>query len=281
MSERETQTQTQTQGNIKYKIVREHIEKFLSENGHTDPEHSASSRKIVDELTKTLGKRSSYFAHLNQAANTDPESPVQSAGRTKGYFYQKDKQQKKGGKTKSEFTLLEKHLYPLVEAWLQQGAGTGSEYKETQTVANARGNGPWGNPDIVAKKQTRFAGAVEIELVSCEVKRDIVAWEKFFFEAVSHKRFAHRSWYCVRIDARSSLPKRELMVQYAERYRVGIATIELSEKECERLVRLKDETLQDWAAEKIHVVHSAPFDPVPLSEVRQFCENSDLDAWIE
>jgi len=230
--------------------------------------------KTRTELTYKRGqtgeqvKRNTVWQYLNRSAVNDPTSPVRSSGTRSGYFLDRDSvtmdespqeatteiKPTEGKKTK----ISESDLYPLIVSWLE------TKGYSSKDVSTQKGGGPWGNPDILGALRTEIFGAVEIEVASCEVKLDEANWQRYIFEAISHKRFSHRSWYCIRTkSAESPLPKG--IEYYAERYNVGIVQIILSDDE---FVKVKTGELEasgfiDQVLERI----PARYDAVPLREI--------------
>lgn len=220
-------------------------------------------------------------SYLSKAANSDPTSRIRSGGPKGGYWVEpveeaapvekeQDVQPLSTGKGKA-VQFYEKDLYPLVELWMEQRGFTAKD------VSSVKSGGKWGNPDIIGAERTEVFGAIEIEMASCEVKLSSDSWEQVIFEAISHKRFANRSWYCYRTSLEASpLPKG--MEYYAERYRVGVVQIELTDDE---LLSLKNGSAQpiDYLENVIERV-PAIYDFVPLKEQRDLVDRTGLSMTL-
>jgi hypothetical protein len=258
---------------------------YLKSTGSNGPTNGKSNKQIVQaikdrieagELDISLGD-GSMLSYLSTAANQDPTSKIVSGGVGVGYWLEEDISsaveskpidEKKVSSGKGKSTVIrEKHLYPLMELWLNQ---KGYAAKDT---SNLKSGGRWGNPDIIGVERVDLFGAVEIDIASCEIKLGEEGWEQVIFEAISHKRFANRSWFCYRTPAEGwPLPKG--MEYYAERYRVGLVQIILSDQE---VIELKsgEKGPLDFIERVVERV-PALYDRVPLREQKDVVERSGI-----
>lgn len=259
------------------------VENYLKDAGIKAQEVSKSNKQIVDEIRKQIdaGRLNVDLAdgtilnYLSFAANNDPDSAIVSAGPRKGYWYEEpaqpserpiDEEQVAAG-SGPEITVAEKDLYPLVELWLQQ---KGFHSKD---LSSLKSGGPWGNPDIMGFERVEAFGAVQLELASCEIKVKEANWERDIFEAISHKRFSNRSWFCYRVESEEApLPKQ--MHYYAERYRVGVVQIVLDDEELISLKQKRSTPLE--FIERVVERVPALYDHVPLREQRDLIERSGI-----
>ena len=120
-------------------------------------------------------------------------------------------------------------------------------------------------------------GVTEIELASCEVKASSQNWEQFIFEAISHKRFCNRSWFCYRVSTEEPLPKS--MEYYAERYRVGIIQIVLSSEDIEALKN--NEANAENYLSSVQERQLAFYEHVALQEKKEMIERSHLELGVK
>ncbi|MDO8422389.1 MAG: hypothetical protein Q7S99_09530 [Parvibaculum sp.] len=270
---------------MSYKLVSEAIVAFLETKQATEVESAVPGKTIVDHLTNEMEtkkleidlKPNTIWVYLNKAAVNDPASPIRSSENRSGYFLDKasveeEKQQEttaeikpaEGKKTK----VAESDLYPLVVSWLE------TKGYASKDVSALKSGGPWGNPDVLGALRTEIFGAVEIEVASCEVKLNEDNWQRYIFEAISHKRFSHRSWYCIRTASeKSPLPKG--IEYYAERYKLGIVQIILSDDELAKLKADKADAANyiDKVVERI----PALYEHVPLREVADVLKRSGFE----
>jgi hypothetical protein len=271
--------------NPTYQTINRIAEENLKTRGHKSSEHPMGSRELVDAIQNDIRAqnldvnlaRSSIFNYISHAANKDESSAIFSGGAWGGYWVQEDAPAPEKPVEKAEIqashgaqkvSFSERDLYPLVNAWLQTKGFTAKD------VSTLKGGGKWGNPDIVGVKKVDLFGSTEIEVASCEVKLSEIGWEQFIFEAISHKRFSNRSWFVYRIsDAGRALPKS--IEYYAERYKVGVVQILLSDAELVELKQKKEaitEDLLDLVNERI----PAFYEHVPLQEKADLFERAKI-----
>ncbi len=266
-----------------YKALIEAVERYLNDEGSKSQATAKSNKEIVDEIKRQIASGvlavdltdGSILAYISEAANNDAESSIVSGGPRKGYWHeppappteQPIEQTEVKAATGAPVTILERDLYPLLELWLQKKGYTSKD------VSQLKKGGPWGNPDIIGAERVELFGAVQIELASCEIKVREANWERDIFEAISHKRFSNRSWFCYRIENEDApLPKG--IEYYAERYRVGIVQIVLTNEE---LISLKEKRQSplDFIDRVIERV-PALYDHVPLREQHDLIERSGI-----
>lgn len=261
------------------------VEDYLRSTGSIDRQKSKSNKQIINYVRgKILSKElaidmtdGSMLSYLSNAANQDDTNGIESGGPRAGYWLQSDAQVEVEAKPEDKAKITaakgksvvvrEKDLYPLLELWLNQ---KGYKAKDTSDL---KSGGRWGNPDIVGADRVEIFGAVEIDLASCEIKLAEDGWEQVIFEAISHKRFANRSWFCYRVDA-DDVPLAKGMDYYAERYRVGLVQIILSDAE---LLSLKSKTKEplDFIERVVERI-PALYDYVPLREQRELIERTGI-----
>jgi hypothetical protein len=221
------------------------------------------------------------LAYISDAANNDEDSGIVSGGQHAGYWYDESSkismeprlidEQHVVGSGGAALTISEKDLYPLTEFWLQTKGYTAKD------MSNLKSGGRWGNPDIIGVSRTELMGVVEVDLASCEVKMQDKDWEEVIFEAISHKRFSNRSWFCYRvIDRDTPLPKN--IEYYAERYRVGVVQIWLTDDELKEL-KLKSKEPLDFIERIIERV-PALYDHVPLKEKRELIDRTGITVTL-
>ena len=265
------------------------VRDYLTETGSNSPSTGKSNKQVVEALQARIadGKlaislgEGSMLSYLSRAANQDVSSGFVSGGVGIGYYLQAedfatapaanvDEKEIKSSKGKKE-TLREKDLYGLMELWLNQ---KGYAAKDT---SNLKKGGRWGNPDIIGVERVDLFGAVQIDVASCEIKLAEEGWEQVIFEAISHKRFSNRSWFCYRVVSEGSpLPKG--IEYYAERYKVGVVQIILSDSEIIELQKGTKAPLDfiDRVVERV----PALFDHVPLAEQKEVIERAGITLTV-
>lgn len=263
---------------------------FLRCTGALGPDNSKSNKEILSALKDKIKGGTlaldvtdgTMLAYLSWAANNDAGSTIVSGGPHGGYWLdpsarapmeEKETDEQEVRKPEGgEITIQERDLYPLVELWLEQKG-----YR-SKDMSNLKAGGRWGNPDIIGAHLVELFGATELELASCEIKLSIENWERVIFEAISHKRFSNRSWFCYRVSgADTPLPKG--MEYYAERYRVGVVQVVLSDED---LIALNTESkLPLDYIERVRERVPALYDPVPLREKRDLIDRTGITLTLK
>lgn len=264
-----------------YSSIIEAAEKFLREKKAFGPSNSQSSKAVIShvrEATDIGVTDGTILNYVSNAANNDDESNIISGGSHGGYWVDISHDQEPTlaepeienqtieSKKGAPVTVSEMVLYPLVELWLAKKGYTSKD------LSRLKSGGKWGNPDIIGVGRWEVFGEVELEFASCEVKISESNWEQVIFEAISHKRFSNRSWFCFRTNGKEILPAK--MEYYAERYRVGIVSIAITDDE---LLKLKDKLLDPIdLIDKVVEVIPALYDQVPLREKAELVQRTQV-----
>jgi hypothetical protein len=265
---------------MSYQQIVRTAEDYLTEVGgaKSGPDIAAHLEGLMNEGVIERHPKTVIFSYLSRAANQDENSRLLSGGPHGGYSLELTEEptdtgpeeihDNRGVSQSQTLNPIEKHLYPLITTWLQANGYI------SEDVSALKSGGQWGNPDILGVMRVEILGASEIELVSVEAKLSEVGWERFIFEAVSHKRFANRSWFCYRTSTPyPPLPKN--MAYYAERYKVGIIQIHLSDAELEQLAGSPSESAV--YLERIQERVRALYEAVPLQEKRAFLSRAKME----
>lgn len=137
---------------------------------------------------------------------------------------------------------LEKHLWPVVSDWLKL---VKQIERSSSQVANLKSGGIWSNPDVVGLNILEDLGFFDVEITTVEVKPTLNGWKYYFFEAVSHKRFAERVYFIYRDDGDFNAEQRLEILRYAEKYGVGVVEIQLPDGEFEKIQNWQKMTDQE------------------------------------
>jgi len=239
---------------------------------------------LYDELGLDLrvGK-TSFSAYLSNIVSS-AQSAIASAGRGPygGYYLSATvRELVEEAQVRTEaprvHTKVEEALYPTFRRWL---LGHGYSAKITAAM---RTLGKWSNPDITGIRVSEHLGRVDIEIATIEAKRDLTDWERVFFEAVSHRRFANRSYFAFPVPESGEGKLPEDMRYYSELYNVGVLTLIMTDEDYGKYREGNLQNLQPYDANDIIEVLSARFSPVPMSQQRRFCEAieiSDLQSLL-
>lgn len=205
-------------------------------------------------------------------ASQDPTSRISSRkGRGGGYFILSESavqlDEAAPAKSNKQERVLEKYLWPVVALWLKQ---VKSMDRVSHEVANLKSGGVWSNPDVVGLSPFEELGFFDVEIVTAEVKPNLVQWRYFFFEAVSHKRFSERSYFIFRSDGSGS--HEEELRQYAEKYRVGLVKMDFSDDEVKGLSKwdsFSEEDRTEYVERFVELI-PAPFEAISIREKIKF-----------
>lgn len=211
------------------------------------------------------------LSYLSYAANHDTLTKIDTGGPRGGYWYNEEYQPSTQDEAPAPVpTLKEAHLYELVRYWFQA-----KNNLRAKDISQIKAGGPWGNPDIVGISSIDRLGFFDVEIVTAEVKTSQERWQRFIFEAVSHKRFANRVYYIFRTEL-DTVKIQEDMYRYAEQYRVGIVTIPLTDDEFAKLGSGEDKANLANYVDRIVERVPAVYDFVPPRSQIEFLERIGL-----
>jgi hypothetical protein len=267
-----------------YEQVRDRVTEILAENKNANGYVSKSGAELIATIRSEINEGTlqlqivdaTIYQYINRAANFDEIAPFVSNGPHRGYVYDEtiaatleEQEVEEGAVAPVEEAgpppPKERDLYSLLKFWL-----IGRNYV-AEDVSSLKSGGKWGNPDVIGVIRTELLGCVQIEVASCEVKLGTENWKQFIFEAISHKRFANRSWYCFRTAKEESLPKE--MAEYAERFKIGIIQIVLDDAQFADLKNSNDDAKYiDQVDEKIPAI----FEHVSLAEQKEVVERAKI-----
>ncbi len=150
----------------------------------------------------------------------------------------------------------ERLLYPVLLNWLIE-----QDYRAAIT-STGRANGWWGNPDIAGIICDQAFGGFTLEVATIEVKLSEKGWRQWVFEAVSHRRFANRSYFAIAHPA-ELIKKLDTELRYfSELYKIGVIVVAMDKKQFDDLQagRLTKPILDHEV--DIVELYSAPFSQV-------------------
>lgn len=220
---------------------------------------------LLDEVVDVAGEE-------GECTETLPAEP--SAEAEGGAEAQKGKNQKR-----------EAQLYSVLRDWLR-GAG----YRAEET-ANTKTGGAWGNPDLTGLRVVEgFLCQKDLEVATIEAKVSLNNWKREFFEAVSHKRFAHRAYFAFAVGSdRPTIDAIQAATElrvYGEKFRVGVLVVFMPVATYAALATGSD--LPDLASDEVRVeelwpaLHDAPEPQTGvdfLGSVLRIKDDNDLYAF--
>jgi hypothetical protein len=158
----------------------------------------------------------------------------------------------------------EKLLYDVLLNWLIE-----QEYRSKITAAG-KANGQWGNPDITGIACDESFGNLWLEMATIEVKLSDKDWRKWIFEAISHRRFANRSYFAFAHPAELIKKLDSELRYFSELYQIGIVVVAMEQQQYDQLQlgELKDAV----EVEEVEIIelYSAPYTPVQPRFQKQY-----------
>ena len=116
---------------------------------------------------------------------------------------------------------------------------------------------------------------IKVEVVTIEAKTSFFDWEHWFFEAVSHRRFANRSYFAFAhpFEAISLIPQD--MRYYSELYSVGVIVIGM---ETSHFELLKNGELSEIDINDVDIqeIYSAPYNHTQPKYQSKFLEALEI-----
>jgi hypothetical protein len=227
----------------------------LTRLGSTNPENPSYSSTIREQVSMIYPEifrdisESTFVIYLNRAPTIDQQ--IVSLGTARGYYLDQTGQTTVIEESVTSATpesddadtplapessgrlQRELKLYPHVANWL---AANG--YR-ARVVAQGRALGPWGNPDVVGIQTLDLLGFWHAQTISIEVKLSSQNWARDIFEAISHRRYFDRSYFCYPVPANNRQISEE-MKDYAELYEIGILLMEMAPSEFVKLNKAQD-----------------------------------------
>jgi hypothetical protein len=233
---------------------------------------------VYDELELELRIAKSSFAPYLSTVVGSAQSAIVSAGRGRsgGYYLSAsardlvEKAQVRPSDATRTYTKTEEAVYPIFRRWL---LGRGYSAKIT---APMRTLGKWSNPDVTGIRVSEHFGRVDIEIATIEAKKDLADWERIFFEAVSHRRFANRAYFGFPVPESGQGKLPEDMRYYSELYNVGVLTLVMTDDDYEKYQNGELLSLNNSDANDVVEILSARSAPVPMSQQRRFCEAVEI-----
>jgi hypothetical protein len=240
----------------------------LTEEKATTSDKPLSGKEIFDKAKAKFPTAevpwNTFKQYLSRSVS-NPRSQINSLGR-KGYYLSAaakaldpaaaepiDEPQAKVDEGRRE---KEKLLYPVLLNWLIE-----QEYR-AKITATGRANGWWGNPDITGIICDESFGNLTLEVATIEVKLSEKSWKQWIFEAISHRRFANRSYFAFAYPSELIKKLDSELRYFSELYHIGVLVIGMDQAKFDDLQSGKlAEPIEDDDVDIIEL-YSAPYSPV-------------------
>lgn len=256
----------------------------LSSSSEDQPMSSSDLVQKVSEKLRDSPAGYLVYRALLQSTHV-PESQVKSRkGRGGGYFLGKPEVdqnvEENAVQLPKEERTLEKHLWPIVVDWLRLNRRF---ERVSSDIANLKSGGVWSNPDIVGLNILEDLGFFDVEITTLEVKPALTSWRYFFFEAVSHKRFAERVYFVYRSEGATDSEQKHELLRYAEKYGVGLIEIQLDDDDYKRLASWakKSDSEKTKVLEAFVEIVPAPFEAISAREKIAFLRQIGVSSKAE
>lgn len=147
-----------------YEKVIKAVEQYLEDTGSLGPDRSKSTKEVVKALRDKIAAGeldvgvgdSAMIGFLAKAAHKDDNSGIVTNGPWTGYWYEpptpKPVDEPENVPEQGTPGPKERDLYPLMELWLQEKGYVAKD------MANLKGGGSWGNPDIIGVDVDQLMG---------------------------------------------------------------------------------------------------------------------------
>lgn len=284
-------TRPNLDGRSVYDQVRLAAEHVLRANGRTDDSKTWGGGEVFEavrgEFPDRLGQsnKNTFLQYLSNAAK-DPDSLINCRGRKQGYyissmaeeFGHSDSEEQGADGSGSPWSQpssvepaplrreREARLYPFLEAWLI------SQGYRARDVSSGRTLGKWGNPDVAGVSVLDSFNGLSLEIATIEAKASLDNWEQWIFEAVSHRRFANRSYFAFAHPEEMIHKIPQDMRYYSELFGVGVLAVAIENEAYERLQG--GGVVQELDSESVEIIeiYSAPYQFVQPKYQMRFCE---------
>ena len=274
-----------------YDQVRVAAEHVLRIHGRIDDTRTWGGGDLFEavrgEFPDRLGQinKNTFLQYLSNAAR-DPDSLINCRGRRQGYYIssiaEEFSQSESGTESAADgagpwnqITAIEStpqrrereaRLYPFLEAWLI------SQGYRAKDVSAGRTLGKWGNPDVAGISVLDSFNGLSLEIATIEAKVSLDNWEQWIFEAVSHRRFANRSYFAFAHPEETINKIPQDMRYYSELYGIGVLAVAIENQAYERLQNGSNVQELDSESGEIIEIYSAPLQFVQPKYQMRFCE---------
>jgi len=271
-----------------YQKIKDACEYVLYFHNKNDSENTLSSAELFDSVKKEFPAeefpKNTFYQYLSNTVK-DTDSTINCLGKRKGYYLSSIANEAKlsdtvigtefpeiSSATEQEEILIpakrnqkESLLYPVLKSWLV------TQGYQAENVSSGRNLGKWGNPDIAGINAIDLFNGLSIELVTIEAKASLDNWEQWIFEAISHRRFANRSYFAFAHPEETVSKIPQDMRYYSELYGVGVIVLSMDNEQYKKLQSGGLKTLDSEDIEVIEVF-SAPYNFVQPKYQLKFCE---------
>lgn len=279
------------EGLPRYQKVKLACEFILNKKNKRSSKKTLSSNMLFEEAGNAFGHhiteipKNTFYQYLSNTIK-DTESQINCLGRRQGYYLldaiiegQPEEtstdsasiaESAQALSTEADSSTAERKqkeclLYPVLESWLV------AQGYQAADISNGRSLGKWGNPDVAGISALETISGISVEVATIEAKVSLDTWEKWIFEAVSHRRFANRSYFAFAHSAETVSKIPQDMRYYAELFNIGVLVISVDDNTFKEL--LNGDLTESLESDKVDIVeiYSAPYNFVQAKYQHKFC----------
>lgn len=221
---------------------------------------------IPEIAQNSFGVTLSLISHSSSST-----SAIKSAGKKQGYYLDKGMLNPDAKENKVHAKIQEKDLYPILTEWLN------TKIDKAIDASSKRGAKKWQNADILGISFINDIGREDFELHAMEVKVLHTNWRVDLFQAVSHSRFANRSYFAFLLR-NSDIDKLENdLKEYAYQFGIGLVAIVIKDEYWRNIIEKKQDLIlsdTDDSICEIREICFAPYHSVNPSIRTNFLEQA-------
>lgn len=220
---------------------------------------------------KTI-KQPSFGVTLSLISHSSSStSAIKSAGKKQGYYLDKGILNTDSNGSGVSAKIKEKDLYKILTDWLN------TKIDKAIDVSSKRGAKKWQNVDILGISFINDVGREEFELHAMEVKVLHYNWRVDLFQAVSHSRFANRSYFAFLLKNSDVVKLENDLKEYAYQFGIGLVAIVIKDEHWDAVLAKNEELVfsdTDDNNFEIRELSFAPYHHVNLSARSGFLEHA-------
>lgn len=254
---------TLSSGNLFEKVKREFPDNFSDDMANTFYQYLSNSVKDTESSINCLGRRQGYYLSTIAAEKIEEAESNESA-----VIISDEVTTSKDDIRTTKRSQKEILLYPILKSWLA------AQGYQAEDISSGRTQGRWGNPDLAGISARDAFNGLSIELVTIEAKTSLDNWEQLIFEAISHRRFANRSYFAFAHEEEMIKKIPSEMRYYAELYNIGVLVLSMDNEQYRELHDGKLTTPLSSEDVEIIEIFSAPYNFVQPKYQLDFCKEA-------
>jgi hypothetical protein len=251
-------------GNLFEEVKKEFPSDFSDEMANTFYQYLSNSVKDTESSINCLGRRQGYYLSTIAAEKIEEATEINEVVASDSGDLTASKDETRTTKRVQKEILL----YPILRSWLA------AQGYQAEDISSGRTQGRWGNPDVAGISARDAFNGLSIELVTVEAKTSLDNWEQLIFEAISHRRFANRSYFAFAHEEEMIKKIPSEMRYYAELYNIGVLVLSMDNEKYRELHEGK--LTEPLSSEDVEIIEifSAPYNFVQPKYQLDFCKDA-------